>query len=129
MARALSALERGSVAATPQSSEGVDLCEEDSERRSPHRLDKERAEIDCLIRGLSPAPGAWTEANGERLKILYAEPIAGAGAPGEVLDDKLTIACGSGALRLIRLQRAGKGVMKAKDLLRGFALPRGTTLV
>jgi len=62
------------------------------------------------------------------LKILYAEPVSGSGAPGEVLDDRLTIACGSGALRLIRLQRAGKSVMSAHELLRGFSLPKGSLI-
>ena len=55
---------------------------------------KPARELDCLIRGLSPAPGAWTEVKGERLKMLYAEPVEGKGAPGEVLSDDLTIACG-----------------------------------
>ncbi|MGA7711608.1 MAG: methionyl-tRNA formyltransferase [Rhizomicrobium sp.] len=128
MARALSALERGSVAATPQSSDGVSYAKKILKEEARIDWTQSAAEIDCLIRGLSPTPGAWTQANSERLKILYAEPVAGSGAPGDVLDDRLTIACGSGALRLIRLQRAGKGVMEAKDLLRGFALPRGTTL-
>jgi methionyl-tRNA formyltransferase len=128
MARALSALERGSVAAAPQSGEGVTYAKKILKEEARIDWTKSAAEIDCHIRGLSPTPGAWTQANSERLKILYAKPAAGSGAPGDVLDDRLTIACGSGALRLIRLQRAGKGVMEAKDLLRGFALPRGTTL-
>jgi methionyl-tRNA formyltransferase len=128
MVRALSALERGSVAAEPQSSEGVSYAKKILKDEARIDWTKSAGEIDCLIRGLSPAPGAWTQANGERLKILYAEPAAGSGAPGDALDDRLTIACGSGALRLVRLQRAGKGVMEAKDLLRGFALPRGTML-
>jgi methionyl-tRNA formyltransferase len=65
---------------------------------------------------------------GERLKILYGEPVSGNGAPGTLLDDQLTVACGESALRLARLQRAGKSVMTADELLRGFALPRGTVL-
>ena len=129
MARALSALERGSVAAIPQPADGVTYAKKILKEEARIDWTKSAAEIDCQIRGLSPTPGAWTQANNERLKILYAEPTNGSGAPGEVLDDQLTIACGSGALRLVRLQRAGKGVMEAKDLLRGFALPRGTTLI
>jgi methionyl-tRNA formyltransferase len=89
---------------------------------------KPAREIDCLIRGLSPAPGAWCEVKGERLKILYAEPVEGYGAPGTVLDDGLTVACGKGALRLARLQRAGKSVMTADELLRGFALRKDDML-
>jgi len=128
MVRALSALERGSVAAAPQPNEGVTYAKKILKEEARIDWTKSAAEVDCLIRGLSPAPGAWSEANGERLKILYAEPVAGSGAPGEMLDDNLTIACGSGALRLIRLQRAGRGAMDARDFLRGFALPRGARL-
>ena len=65
---------------------------------------------------------------GERLKILYAEPAPGKGTPGEVIGDDLTIACGEGALRLVKVQRAGGKAMAAADLLNGFALPKGTRL-
>ncbi len=128
MVRALAALDRGSIEAQPQQGEPTyakKILKEET------RIDwkKSASEIDCHVRGLSPVPGAWTEANGERLKILYAEPTKGSGTPGEMLDDKLTIACGNGALKLIRLQRAGRGPMNAEDLLRGFSLPRGTKLV
>jgi len=128
MVRALAALERESIEAVPQSGEPTyakKILKEET------RIDwtKSAREIDCHIRGLSPVPGAWTEANGERLKILYAEPAKGNGAAGEALDDKLTIACGDGALKLTRLQRAGRAPMNADDLLRGFSLPRGTKLV
>ncbi len=81
-----------------------------------------------LIRGLSPFPGAWCDARSERLKILYAEPADGHGAPGTLLDDRLTVACGDSALRLVRLQRAGKSAMTAEELLRGFALKNGDRL-
>ena len=91
-------------------------------RRSAH-------DVDCHIRGLSPFPGAFTEANGERLKILFAEPVSGSDRPGVLLDDAMTVGCGDGALRLIKVQRAGKSVMTAAELLKGFALPRGTQLV
>jgi methionyl-tRNA formyltransferase len=128
MVRTLAALERGSIEAQPQTGEPIyakKILKEEA------RIDwtKSSREIDCHIRGLSPFPGAWTEANGERLKILYGEPAKGSGAPGEVLDDKLTIACGDGALKLTRMQRAGRAPMNAEDLLRGFQLPRGTKLV
>ena len=73
-------------------------------------------------------PGAWCEARGERLKILYAEPADAGGEPGEILDDVLTVACGEGALRLTRVQRAGRGPMEAAELLRGFKLARGDRL-
>lgn len=128
MARALSALEHGSVTETAQSTDGVTYAKKILKEEARIDWKKSAGEIDCHIRGLSPFPGAWTEANGERLKILYAEPhpdLSGV-APGQVLDDKLTIACGAGSLRLVRLQRAGKAVMSAADVLRGFAIPPGT---
>lgn len=128
MVRTLAALERGSIEAQPQTGEPVyarKILKEET------RIDWTRTahEIDCHIRGLSPFPGAWTEVCGERLKILYAEPAEGSGVPGEILDDKLTVACGSGALRLVRLQRAGRAAMNAEEVLRGFRLPVETKLV
>ena len=129
MARALAALERGSIAERPQPETGATYARKILKEEARIDWGKSADEVDCLIRALSPAPGAWTEAKGERLKILYAEPEEGSGVPGELLDDRLTIACGSGALRLIRLQRAGRGVMSATELLRGYALPPGTRFV
>lgn len=98
--------------------------------RAEARIDWNRpaTEIDRQIRGLSPAPGAWTEAQGARLKILDCRPAAGTGAPGEVLDEALTIGCGEGALRILEAQRQGRGAMSTEDLLRGFPLPPGTRL-
>jgi methionyl-tRNA formyltransferase len=87
------------------------------------------AETERQVRAFAPAPGAWFEANGERVKLLEATVGAdAAGAPGEVLDDCLCVACGSGSVRLLRVQRAGRGVMSAGELLRGFAVPQGTIL-
>ena len=85
------------------------------------------------IRGLSPFPGAWFEATPqggkpERIKVLRTSLERGNGDPGEVLDDKLTIACGEGAIRLVEVQRAGKRAMSAEEFLRGFTLPRGTRI-
>ncbi len=85
-------------------------------------------EIDRLIRGLSPHPGAWTTIGGDRAKVLLCELAAGEGNPGALLDDRLTVACGTGALRLTRLQRAGKAAMEAPDYLRGLSLEPGTRL-
>lgn len=121
MMRALAALERGSISEMPQASDGVTYARKILKEEARIDWTKPPREIDCLIRGLSPWPGAWTMANGERLKILFAEPASGSGVPGAVLDDALTIACGEGALRLLRVQRAGKSVMTAQELLRGFA--------
>ncbi|MEM0923354.1 MAG: methionyl-tRNA formyltransferase [Pseudomonadota bacterium] len=101
------------------------------------KIDKSEARIDWKrsakalsdhIRGLSPFPGAWCEISGERVKVLMARPEPGMGAPGTALDEGLLIACGDEALRLMRLQRAGKAEVDAEDLLRGFPVSQGTTL-
>jgi methionyl-tRNA formyltransferase len=125
MARTMAALERGSIGEHKQSDEGVTYAKKIEKSESRIDWTSSSREIDCLIRGLSPTPGAWTDVKGERVKIVNCEPANGSGAPGTLLDDALTIACGSGALRLTRLQRPGKSVMDAGELLRGFALPRG----
>jgi len=78
------------------------------------------------IHGLSPFPGAWFPVKDTRIKVLLCEVVEGAGTPGTFLDDRLTIACGSGAIRLLRLQREGKGAMEAEDFLRGFPILSGT---
>jgi len=83
-------------------------------------------EIDRHIRGLSPFPGAWTKWDGTRVKLLLAETVAGSGRPGLVLDDELTIACGQGALRLLRLQREGRSAQDKEEFLRGQVIPKGS---
>ena len=80
------------------------------------------------IRAFAPAPGAWCEISGERCKLLEAELAEGSGAPGAVLDDRLTVACGAGAIRPVLVQRAGKPVMALGDMLRGWAVPVGARL-
>ena len=129
MARALIALEAGTITAVPQAIEGVTYAKKILKDEARIDWSKSATEVDCHIRGLSPWPGAWSEASGERLKILYAEPVAKNGAPGEVLDDHLTIACGSGAVKLLRVQRPGKSAMNTADLLRGWTLAPGTKLL
>ena len=126
MMRALGALERGAVTAQAQSQDGVTYAKKILKDEARIDWSKSAGEIDCLIRGLSPAPGAFTEVNGERLKVLYAMPVKDRGQPGEVITDDLTVACGEGALKLLKVQRAGKGVMEARELLKGFPLPPGT---
>lgn len=128
MVRAFAALERGSIEEQPQPDDGVTYARKISKDETRIVWTKSARELDCLIRALSPAPGAWCEAKGERLKILYAEPTGGNGSAGEILDDALTVACGEGALRLTRLQRAGRGMMDAQELLRGFSLSPGDRL-
>ena len=128
MVRALGGLEREAVMPRPQSDQGVTYAKKISKDEARIDWSKSAGEIDCLIRGLAPAPGAFTEVKGERLKILYAMPVRDSGEPGEVITDDLTVACGEGALRLLKVQRAGKGVMEARELVKGFALPPGTRL-
>jgi methionyl-tRNA formyltransferase len=126
MARTLAALERGSIADQPQPAEGATYAKKILKEETRIDWTQPAHEIDCLIRGLSPTPGAWSEIKGERIKLLNCMPASGSGTPGAILDDILTVACGEGALRLTRLQRPGKAAMDAGDVLRGFALPPGT---
>jgi methionyl-tRNA formyltransferase len=86
------------------------------------------AEVDRLIRGLAPFPGAWAEIAGERINLLMSEVAAGEGVPGTVLDERLAVACGAGAVRLLRVQRAGRAAMEAGEFLRGLPLSPGTRL-
>jgi methionyl-tRNA formyltransferase len=101
------------------------------------KIDKAEARIDWTrsaedvarqVRALSPTPGAWFEVHGERIKLLAAETANASGRLGEVIDDRLTIATASGSIRPVQVQRAGKGAMNVGDLLRGFAVPKGTIL-
>lgn len=98
--------------------------------KSEARIDWSRpaTEVDRHIRGLSPFPGSWCEINGERVKLLASRLADGAGAPGEVLNDELIVACATGAVALTRLQRAGKGAQDADVFLRGWPVPKGTQL-
>lgn len=82
-------------------------------------------EVDRKIRGLSPFPGAWTQIDGARVKLLASRLADGQGNPGVVLDDQLTVACGTGAVSLLRLQRAGKGAQEAEVFLRGWPISKG----
>jgi methionyl-tRNA formyltransferase len=98
--------------------------------KSEARIDWSRsaAEIERQVRAFNPVPGAWFEANGERVKLLEAECVDGAGTPGEVIGLPLVIACGEDALHCRLLQRAGKSAMEVGDLLRGFPIPKGAIL-
>lgn len=129
--RALAAIDRGGV--TPSEQVGEPTY---AKKITPAeaRIDWSRpaAEVDAHIRGLSPFPGAWFEAPSEagpvRIKALLSGLADASGAPGTVLDDALTVACGDEAVRLIRVQREGKAAQSAEEMLRGFALPAGTVL-
>ncbi len=114
--------------AEPQPIEGLTYAAKISKTEA--RIDWSRGadEIVRQVLAFAPVPGAWFEANGERIKLLQAEEAGGAGQPGEVLDGALTIACGNGALKPILVQRAGKASMTPQELLRGFTIPPGTIL-
>ena len=126
MVRAMAALDRGGLRLTKQSEEGVTYATKIEKAEA--RIDWNRPAREVLrhIHGLSPFPGAWCEmpVDGEqvRVKILRCELVKSAGKPGELLDDRLTIACGDGAIRIRELQRAGKAPMKAEEFLRGTPL-------
>jgi methionyl-tRNA formyltransferase len=89
---------------------------------------KPAQDIERQVRAFNPVPGAWFEANGERIKLLEAQIAHGSGEPGRVTDDRLTIACGNDAILPIKVQRAGRAPMGPEELLRGFAIAKGTVL-
>jgi methionyl-tRNA formyltransferase len=128
MVRALSALERGTLQFTRQPAEGVTYAA---------KIDKAETRIDWAeswkavhdhIRGLSSFPGAWCELEGDRVKVLRSTRGEGSGAPGTVLDDSLTVACGDGAVRIVELQKAGGRPMRAEEFLRGTPVRSGAAL-
>jgi methionyl-tRNA formyltransferase len=128
MLRALAAAERGSLSLTPQPADGVTYAEKMSKSESHIDWSKPWQQVHNHIRGLSPFPGAWFELDGVRVKALRSTRGQGSGAPGTALDDKLTIACGDGAVRLVQIQRAGKQPMGADEFLRGTRIDAGTRL-
>jgi methionyl-tRNA formyltransferase len=128
MVRALAALERGSLALTPQSDTGVTYAHKIDKDETRIAWDRPWRDVHNHIRGLSPFPGAWYEIAGVRIKVLRTTKGEGAGEPGTVLDDELTVACGEGAVRILELQRAGRAAMKAHEFLRGTPIAAGTRL-
>ena len=112
----------------PQPEDGVTYAAKISKDEARIDWSRPAAELGRHVQGLAPFPGAWFEVDGERIKLLAASEGDLGGLPGEVLDDRMTIACGQGALRPTLVQRAGKGAMSADELLRGFAVPKGTIL-
>jgi methionyl-tRNA formyltransferase len=132
MARALPALERGQLQFRPQSADGATYAKkiDKSEGRIDWRRDAET--IRNQIHGLSPGPGAYCEIDFgrgvERMKILRAKLVEGAGAPGEIIDDSLTVACGHRAVQIVEAQRAGKTAMSGDALARGSQITRGARL-
>jgi len=112
----------------PQPAEGATYASKVAKTEA--RIDWRRpAEvIERQVRAFAPTPGAWVDADGERIKLLAAEIVNDTGSPGHVMDDRLTIAAGGNAIRTLKVQRAGRAPMRPEELLRGFAIPRGTNL-
>jgi methionyl-tRNA formyltransferase len=128
MVRALGAIERRSLVLTPQPDTGVTYAAKISKDETRIAWASPWREVHNHIRGLSPFPGAWFELDGARIKVLRTTRGEGNGQPGTVLDDRLTVACGDGAVRILELQRAGRQAMKAEDFLRGSDVAAGTQL-
>ncbi len=130
MVRALAALSRGGLAFTPQPEDGVTYAKKIGNEDARIDWSADAAAVHDLVRGLSPFPGAFTSVDcgkgPERLKVLRTLRADGAGTAGTALDDALTVACGSGAVRLAEVQRAGSRPMRAEDFLRGTRIPAGT---
>ena len=118
----VAALERLPLPAVPQPEEGVTYAAKIDKAEARVDWTRPAVEVDRLIRGLSPFPGAWVEVNGERVKLLRSRLAEGQGAPGRVLGG-FTVACGTGAVEVLEAQREGKRPMPAADVLRGLILP------
>jgi methionyl-tRNA formyltransferase len=132
MVRALAALARGTLTFTPQPAEGVTYAGKIANDEARIAWDRPAREVHNCVRGLSPFPGAFFTADfgrgGERVKVLRATLAEGSGVPGTLLDQTGTVACGPGAVRLLSVQRAGKGQVAAEDFLRGVRLGPGDRL-
>jgi methionyl-tRNA formyltransferase len=128
MVEALAKLEHGEAVETPQDEEGVTYAHKITPAEA--RIDWSRSahEVDWVIRGLSPVPGAWFDLGGMRVKALMSRAELQSGEPGVVLDDSLLIACGTGAVRLLTVQREGRGPLDAATFLRGNPVIPGTRL-
>lgn len=124
----LALLNIGAAVARPQSEEGMTYAPKITPAETRIDWTKPARVVDRQIRGLAPFPGAWFELDGVRIKALGSRLSTGRGQPGEALDDALKIACGDGAVRLMSVQRAGKGAMDAEAYLRGAPVPAGSVL-
>jgi len=135
MVEAMAKLEAGTLETVVQAEEGVLYAAKIDKAETRVDFSRPASEVHNHIRGLSPFPGAWTEievhGKPERVKLIASHLAATDGAlaePGTVLDDRLTVACGTGAIRLVRLQKAGGKPLDAEDFLRGTPLPKGTVI-
>jgi methionyl-tRNA formyltransferase len=118
----------GEIAPEPQPEDGVTYAHKIEKHEARLDFSRSAVEVERQVRAFAPVPGAFFEHAGERIKIHGACVTGDEGAPGEVLDHALSIACGSGAIRPMLVQRAGRAPMAATELLRGFAIAVGTTL-
>ncbi|MBC2771524.1 methionyl-tRNA formyltransferase [Rhizobium sp. AQ_MP] len=135
MVEAMAKLEAGALQTVAQPDEGVFYAAKIDKAETRVNFSRPAPEVHNHIRGLSPFPGAWTEmevgGKPERVKLLASHLVQGDGAlaaPGTAVDDRLTIACGTGAVGLVRLQKAGGKALSAEDFLRGTPLPKGTVI-
>jgi methionyl-tRNA formyltransferase len=126
--RAMAALERDSLALTPQPEAGATYAPKIDKGETRIDWSKPWRQVHDHCRGLSPFPGAWFEIGGARIKVLRTTRGEGSGVPGMVLDDALTIACGDGAVRILQLQRSGRQPMQAEEFLRGTPVAQGTVI-
>lgn len=126
--KALGELAGGTLKETPQPEDGVTYAEklDRHEGRLDWRLTA--GELERRVRGLSPWPGVWFEVAGQRIKVLGARVVKASGEAGNVLDEELTVACTENALRLLWVQKQGRGALAAEEFLRGFPIPKGTRL-
>lgn len=130
MVDTLAALYQGACQSRRQSSLGITYAKKIEKSESRIDWTKSASDVDYFIRGLSPTPGAWFDYKNDRIKILLATPISLSKPEpaGTILDDRLTIACGTGAVQPIKLQRAGRAPLDLDTFLRGFNVPQGTIL-
>jgi methionyl-tRNA formyltransferase len=119
------ALADTALACEPQPAEGVTYAKKIDKAEARIDFSRSAEEVRNHIHGLSPFPGAWFQVKGTRIKALLCEVVSGKGTSGSFIDDRLTIACGSDAVRLLKLQREGKGAMVANDFMRGFPITSG----
>ena len=119
---------QGRLVPRPQPAGGISYAKK--LRRDEGAMDWRRpaVELERAVRAFDPWPGTWFEHRGERVKVLAAELLDGAAAPGTVLDQRLLVACGAGALRPTMLQRAGRAVQDVEAFLRGYPIAAGTVL-
>jgi len=125
---ALDGVAAGTLMATPQADDGATYAAKLTKQQG--RLDWRRpaVELERLVRAFAPRPGAWFEAGGTAVKVLAADVVDGVGAPGTLIGDEPTVACGAAALRLVTVQRAGKAPADGAAYLRGARLAVGSVL-